>query len=124
MRVRSDPVTNLSLFKNAPGERFPAGTVVFAEGDPADDMFVVKSGDVDISVRDEILHTVRADEVFGEMALVDSSPRSATATVRTDAELVRVDRRRFEFMVQQTPGFATAVLAIMAERLRNANGST
>jgi CRP-like cAMP-binding protein len=117
-------MTKLTLFRNADAEAFPAGTVIFAEGDPADDMYVVKSGDIDISVRGQFLRTVGADEVFGEMALVDSSPRSATATARSDAELVRVDRRRFEFMVQQTPGFATAVLATMAERLRTAKGST
>jgi CRP/FNR family transcriptional regulator, cyclic AMP receptor protein len=111
----------LDLFKNREGEAIEAGGVLFAEGDQADDMFVVKSGEIDVVVAGNVVQTIGPGEILGEMALVDDGPRSATAVARTDAEVVRVDRRRFEFMVQQTPGFATTVLAIVAERLRAAN---
>lgn len=117
-------MTKLTLFKNAEGVQFAAGAVVFTEGDPADEMFVVKSGEIEISVGGKVVRTIGEADLFGEMALVDDSPRSATARARTDAVLVPVDRRRFEFLVQQTPGFATAVLGTMAERLRAANTAT
>lgn len=111
----------LDLFKNREGEMLAAGDVLFAEGDAADDMFVIKSGEIDITVGGAVVQTLGAGEILGEMALVDDSPRSASASVRSDAEVVRIDRKRFEFMVQQTPGFATSVLGIMADRLRSAN---
>ena len=59
--------------------------------------------------------------IFGEMALIDDEPRSATVIARTDCRLLEVDRRRFEFMVSETPYFALAVMRVMADRLRKAN---
>jgi len=64
------------------------------------------------------VNQVSADEIFGEMALVDSSPRSATAHAVTDCKLAVVDQKRFEFLVQQTPNFAIQVMGVMADRLR------
>lgn len=93
-------MTKLTLFKNAEGVQFAAGAVVFTEGDPADEMFVVKSGEIEISVGGTVVRMIGEADLFGEMALVDDSPRSATARARTDAVLVPVDRRRFEFLVQ------------------------
>jgi CRP/FNR family cyclic AMP-dependent transcriptional regulator len=55
------------------------------------------------------------------MALIDQSPRSATAVAKTDCKLAPIDRRRFEFMVQQTPFFSLTVMKIMADRLRRTN---
>ena len=60
--------------------------------------------------------------IFGEMALIDAGPRSAIVVARTNCRLAEVDRRRFEFMVWETPFFALAVIRIMADRLRKANG--
>lgn len=53
--------------------------------------------------------------------MVEDRPRIATATVQTDARLVPIDRRRFEFLVQQNPYFALQLMAVMAERLRRMN---
>jgi CRP/FNR family transcriptional regulator, cyclic AMP receptor protein len=58
------------------------------------------------------------DETFGEMAIVDSSPRSATVVAVTDTKLAVIDRRMFLFLVQETPMFALQVMSNMAERLR------
>jgi CRP/FNR family cyclic AMP-dependent transcriptional regulator len=110
------------LFKNASdAERHAAGTVVFEAGDPGSKMYVVRKGTVDIRVGGETVETVHPGGVVGEMALVDSEPRSATAVVVTDAELVPVDRNRFVFLVQQTPYFALQVMQTMAARLRAMN---
>ena len=56
--------------------------------------------------------------LFGEMAVIDREPRSATAVTATDAELVAIDKRRFWFLVQETPYFAEIVMRTMAARIR------
>ena len=58
------------------------------------------------------------DDTFGEMAIVDSSPRSATVVAVTDTKLAVIDRHRFLFLVQETPMFALQVMSSIAERLR------
>jgi CRP-like cAMP-binding protein len=56
--------------------------------------------------------------VFGEMALIDTGTRSATAIAKTDCRLVPINERRFQFLVQQTPNFALQLMRIIADRLR------
>jgi CRP/FNR family cyclic AMP-dependent transcriptional regulator len=97
---------------------FPPGHVVFNEGDPGDRMYAVIGGAVDIVVRGQVIETVEAGGIFGEMALVEDLPRSASAIVKTEAKLVSVDRNRFLFMVQQTPYFSLQLLGIVTARLR------
>jgi CRP-like cAMP-binding protein len=104
--------------KDQDTEPYSAGQPVFHEGDPGEHMFVVVTGAVDIIIKGETVETVEAGGAFGEMALLESKPRSASAIVRSDAALVRIDRRRFEFLVQQTPYFSLQLMTIMAERLR------
>ena len=58
--------------------------------------------------------------IFGELALIDASPRSATATATSDCDLVALDERAFLFHVSQTPFFALSVLRVLADRLRRA----
>ena len=112
----------INLFNNDPfAERFTAGQAVFHEGDQGDHMFAVVKGAVEISINGRTMETVGAGSVFGEMALVEDRPRVATAIVKEDAELVRIDRKRFQFLVQQTPFFALQLMAIMAQRLRQMN---
>ena len=96
-----------------------AGNVIFEEGAAADSFYVLLEGEVDIAVRRSLLRTLKAGEIFGEMALVDSSPRSASATARTDCKLIEVDEKRFLFLVTQTPFFALGVMRLMASRLRS-----
>lgn len=97
---------------------FPAGHVIFNEGDTGDRMYAVLAGEVDMVVRGTVIETVDAGGIFGEMALVEDRPRTATAVVKTEAKLVPVDRNRFLFMVQQTPFFSLQVLAIVSARVR------
>lgn len=102
--------------KNA--QDFAAGTVIFQEGDYGSEMLVLIEGQVDITLHGEILETVNQGGIFGEMALIDASPRSATAVARSDCKLVPVDQRRFQFLVEETPYFALHVMGILADRLR------
>lgn len=112
----------IDLFQNATdAETFPAGTVIFREGDPGDVMYAVVGGEVVLTIGDREVERLGPGTVFGEMALVDARARSATAMTAGEARLVRVDARRFRFLVSQTPMFATQVMAIMADRLRKMN---
>ncbi len=96
----------------------PTGHVVFNAGDPGDCMYAVIEGTVEISLHGVVIETIEPHGVFGEMALVENRPRSATATVKAEAKLVPIDRNRFMFLVQQTPFFALQLLTIVTERLR------
>ncbi len=94
------------------------GQVIFREGAPTDLMYAVISGQVEIVIRGQVVETVEAGGVFGEMALIEDRPRNATATVITESRLVAIDRKRFLFLVQQNPYFSIQLMTIMAERLR------
>ena len=98
-----------------------AGDLIFREGDEAHELFVIKSGQVRIQLGNRTLTELRADDIFGEMALNDNEPRSATAVAITDVELVPVTEKQFLFLVGQTPYFALKVMRVLAQRLRATN---
>ena len=98
--------------------RIRAGGVIFREGETADELFVIKSGYVRIQVGNRTMADLTVDNIFGEMALIDSEPRSATAVAITDVELVPISEKQFLFLVTQTPYFALKVMRILAQRLR------
>jgi CRP/FNR family transcriptional regulator, cyclic AMP receptor protein len=97
---------------------FKAGTIIFHQGDAASEMFVIRRGEVRIQLGNRTLAELKADSVFGEMALIDNEPRSASAIAITDVELVPVSEKQFLFMVGQTPYFALKVMRVLAQRLR------
>jgi CRP/FNR family transcriptional regulator, cyclic AMP receptor protein len=105
-------------------QSFSAGSVIFAEGEQGDSMFVVKSGEVDIYIHDHLVETVGVDGFFGEVVLVDHVSRSGTAIAKTDCTLIPINERHFLFMVEETPFFALAVLRAMSSRLRRHNEIT
>ena len=105
-------------------QSFSAGSVIFAEGEHGESMFVVKSGEVDIYIHDHLVETVAVDGFFGEVALVDHVSRSGTAIAKTDCTLIPINERHFLFMVEETPFFALAVLRAMSSRLRRHNEIT
>jgi CRP/FNR family transcriptional regulator, cyclic AMP receptor protein len=110
-------VTN--LFRHASdATSIPAGNVVLQAGQPGDVMYVVVEGDVEIRLGDRVLERVGPGGFFGEMALVDHSPRSATAVAVTAARVVAIDEKRFLRMLQDTPGFALEVMRSLVHRLR------
>jgi CRP-like cAMP-binding protein len=98
--------------------RFAAGQPVFVEGAVADGMYAMIEGEVEILINGQVRETVQPGGIFGELALLDEGPRSATAVARTDCAIAVVNARRFEALVQQTPYFALEVMRVMAERLR------
>jgi len=112
----------LNLLRNKEMKKFAAGEYVFRAGDQGDTMYVVAEGDLEILDGSTLLETVGAGCIFGELALIDDEPRSATVIAKTDSRLVPVDSRRFEFMVTETPFFALAVMKVLADRLRKTSG--
>jgi CRP-like cAMP-binding protein len=105
----------------APVRSFKAGEVIFRQGDAADELYIVKSGKVEIRLGNRLLDTLPELSIFGEMALIDHSPRSATAVAATDATVVPVGEKQFLFLVSRTPHFALNVMQVLAQRLRSAN---
>jgi len=99
------------------------GTLIFQEGDKADGLFIIKSGKVGIRLGNRTLAELAVNSIFGEMALIDDAPRSATAVALTDVELVPVSEKQFLFLVSQTPFFALKVMRVLARRLRATNKS-
>ncbi|PYJ18341.1 MAG: cyclic nucleotide-binding protein, partial [Verrucomicrobia bacterium] len=68
-----------------------------------------------------VLEAAGPGALIGEMALIDDTPRTANAVAKTVCRLAQIDRRRFHFLVQQTPHFATHVMKTLADRLRHMN---
>jgi CRP/FNR family cyclic AMP-dependent transcriptional regulator len=117
-------MVKINLFRHAEeAVTLPQDTVLFREGDAGDVMFAIVEGEVELTHHGTLIETVGPGDIIGEMALVDSTARSATATSRTPAKVVRVDREQFGFLVHEHPTFALNVMTVMAERLRRANDS-
>jgi CRP-like cAMP-binding protein len=110
----------LGVFKGATDTRdVPEGTVIFEAGDSGEEMFGVIEGMIELRLGNGHAIALGPDETFGEMAIVDSSARSATAVAVADSKLAVIDRRRFLFLVHETPTFALQVMSSLAERLRD-----
>jgi CRP/FNR family transcriptional regulator, cyclic AMP receptor protein len=110
------------LFRNADNAITPeTDHIIFRENDPGDLMYVVLEGEVEILVGEKSVETIGVGGIFGEMALIDDGPRSATARAKTACKLVPVTPKRFMFLVEQTPFFAIHVMKLMSERMRRMN---
>lgn len=119
----ANPPVDFRLLAGAgvPARDFKAGDVIFRQGDPAQELFIIQSGEVEIRLGNRVLETLPQYSNFGEMALIDNAPRSATAIAASDAKLVPVSEKQFLFLISNTPYFALNVMRIMARRLRAAN---
>ncbi len=101
-----------------------AGQTLFKEGDDLNDtMYVLMAGSADILVKGKVMETAKVGSVLGELALIDKGVRTATVVAKTDCKLVVIGRKRFDFLVQQTPNFALQVMRILANRLRTTDAA-
>ncbi|MBL8251960.1 MAG: cyclic nucleotide-binding domain-containing protein [Candidatus Competibacter sp.] len=98
---------------------FPAGHIVFREGETGNSLYIIAEGEVDITRGGRVLETVGPGGIVGELALIDDKPRSASAIARTDCLLAPINREHFLALVQRTPLFALQVMRAMANRLRH-----
>jgi HEAT repeat protein len=100
---------------------FEEGEVIFAAGDPGDALFLVVEGKVKITAGDRILAELGTREVFGEMAVLDPAPRSATAVATAPVIAVRLGQDDFSDVLSERPEVAAGVLRVLVRRLRSAN---
>jgi CRP-like cAMP-binding protein len=103
--------------------RFRRAEIIFHAGDPGDALFIIVSGEVKIALPSEegdeaILATLRPGDVFGELALLDGAPRSATASALVATEVVLLPRDRFRELVATEPAVRDTLLASLAGELR------
>lgn len=110
----------LHIFDHATDTHFvPAGDLLYEEGDHGEVMYVVKHGELDISIDGNLVERIGPGAIAGEMGLVsEDHVRIATVRARTDAEVVAIDRRRFMYLCERSPYFALEVMRVMARRLK------
>jgi CRP/FNR family transcriptional regulator, cyclic AMP receptor protein len=113
-------IDTIRLFqKQSESESMTAGQVIYREGQPAEVMYGILGGEVELLVEDKVVETLKAGDVFGIRALIyENALRDATAIAKTEGQLVSLDRKRFYFAVQETPMFALNVIRNYSERLR------
>lgn len=99
-------------------ERFAAGDRIFVKDDTGSTMYVVCAGRVRIMSYGTVLDYVGPGGIFGEMSLIDGSPRSATAIAEEPTEVAVIDRPAFLQHIRANPDFAIEVMQLMAGRLR------
>jgi len=104
---------------------YPAGTVLFREGDPGAEMFLIIAGTVRVTKRsasgERTLAVLGPGDFFGEMAILTGEARSATATVEEDARLVPIDAGMLEHLITRSPEISVRLLKRLAFRLKAAN---
>ena len=103
--------------------RHAAGEKVFVEGDDGSCMYVVHFGQVSITKHGMVLERVGPGGMFGEMALIDGSPRSATAVAIEATEVAPIDRGAFDHLVRRDPDFALRIMRLLVARLRQTNAN-
>jgi CRP/FNR family transcriptional regulator, cyclic AMP receptor protein len=106
--------------------RYPRGSIVLAQGDPGDALFLIGEGQVKVAVlsedgREVILSVLGPGGVFGEMSLLDDEPRSAHVIAMTDAVLLQLRRDDFRTRLRASPDLAVALLGELSRRLRRAD---
>jgi CRP/FNR family cyclic AMP-dependent transcriptional regulator len=115
-----------ALAQLASRRRFPKDTVVFFENDEGDSFFMIVSGRIKVTIlgddgREVILTVLGPGDFFGEMALLDDEPRSATAIAIEECELLSLQRSDFESVIANKPSISLALVRVLTARLRKAN---
>ncbi|MEB3311545.1 MAG: Crp/Fnr family transcriptional regulator [Snowella sp.] len=113
------PVDTVKLFKSGPELQFEAGKVIFQSGAEESVMYGIVEGEVEMYLNGKLIETLKAEDVFGEGALLHSDHRrTSTAIAKTDCFLAPMDQEHFLFAVQQTPMFAIEVMRSYSDRFR------
>jgi CRP-like cAMP-binding protein len=112
------------IFLTQESKAYRQGEVIFERGQPADRMYVVAEGDVEIAIEGQSIDVLGRETIFGEMALISREPRSATARARTDCRLIEISEKRFLDLVHQTPTFALEMMRVLVKRLRRHDPTT
>ena len=110
---------SFDLFRNDPDfVRIKKGEPLFNEGDRGDVMYVLISGKAEVAMSGVAIEVCTSGDVVGELACIDGSARAATVTAHTDCEFAVIDKKRFQFLVDESPRFALDVMRVIARRLK------
>lgn len=110
----------LELVRNDPSIVLEEGEILFKEGDPADCMYIVRTGTLRIRSGSVVYEDAISGGIVGEMAMVEGSvPRSAMVYALSRCEVVKIDEPRFFSLVAETPSFARTVMRVLSRRLRH-----
>ena len=110
------------LFRNDPEfVTLDSGEFLFRKGDIGDSMYVLIEGSAEISIDGVPFERIEHGSFVGEMAVIDGSTRYGTVTALTKCKFVVVDKKRFQFLIDETPGFAIEVMKVMSSRLKRAD---
>lgn len=121
-----DDEDRIELAKVVDTHRLPAGTTLFQAGEPGESLFIVRSGEIELFIKDTagqkiVLTVAEEGNLFGELSLLDSGPRTATAIALTDSELLVLDREDLLLLFQKRPDAALHMLAAMSVMTRKAD---
>jgi CRP/FNR family cyclic AMP-dependent transcriptional regulator len=136
--VSTTVLKSVPLFASVPEEQIrtlagvvtrrsaPRGSVIMAAGDQIDSLYIVISGRLKVMMGDSdgkevILSLIGPGEFFGEMGLIDESPRSASVVTIEPCELLSIAKRDFRSCLQENPDMAMAVMKGLVRRLREAD---
>ncbi|MDR3337237.1 MAG: cyclic nucleotide-binding domain-containing protein [Treponema sp.] len=114
---------NVKLERDSSGfnQTFSKNTMIFAEGEPGQELFIIQSGSVKIvkiaNNQEVLLAVLKTGDIFGEMALLESRPRAACAIAFEDTTLMVVNRQNFETMVLAQPQLVARLTTLLSERI-------
>ena len=97
---------------------YGSGDVIYSKGEPADTLFVILEGEVELTLHDRTVGVEGKGGLIGEMALLDSAKRNSTATARGGVKLAKLDREAFQKAIADNAEFALHAMTALADRLR------
>lgn len=121
-----DEIELIELASVTESQSVAAGEIIFHAGDIGDALYVVRSGEIELFVKDTtgqkiVLTVAETNDLFGELSMLDSRPRSATAVALVDSELLLLDRGDLLLLFRKQPGASLNMLAAMSEKVRKAD---
>ena len=121
-----DDAASASLLANMVSVKISKGTILFAEGDGGDQLYVIAEGKLKLGTssgdgRENLLSILGPGEMFGELSLFDPGPRTSTATAVTDAKLLSLGQEKLLPWLAENPKVSLQLLASLAQRLRRTN---
>jgi len=115
----ADSLVDIAVFGENPViRRVDRRTVLFVRGDRGDEAYAVRSGAVEVRGAGMAITTLGPGGLFGDMALIDNQPRSASAVALVNTEMVVIDRACFHRLVSESAEFSLLVMRVLAGRLR------
>ena len=100
-------------------EEFSAGSTVYSSGEPAEDLFFICSGEVELSLHGVSLGIEKRGNIIGEMAMMKSAKQSVTASAVSDLKLARINRKQLKRVIKGNNAFSIHVMSALAKRLRD-----